>query len=150
MKVTIRGAVEAEAQQLSEIALAAKKYWDYPEAYFRLWRDALKITPEFIANNDVWAAVHRGKILGFAAISIDKSVAELEHMWVLPKYTGKGIGKQLMNTVIEYCGDAGIRTLRIESDPNARGFYEKMGARLTGFVEAKPRPRKLPVLELEF
>ena len=70
-------------------------------------------------------------------------------MWVIPKHMKKGIGKILMKTVIGYCEGSGIESLRIESDPNARGFYEKMGARLVDYVESKPEPRKLPVLKLE-
>ena len=149
MRISIRRAGEAEAGQLSEISLAAKKYWDYPEPFFEHWNDDLKISPEFISNNNVWVAVHNNEILGFTAISIKDAVAELEHMWVTPEYMKKGIGKTLMKTVIEYCEDAGMESLRIESDPNARVFYEKMGARLVGYVESKPAPRKLPVLKLE-
>ena len=149
MNIKIRRAGEAEAKQLSEISFAAKKHWDYPETFFKHWNDALKISPEFIATNNVWVAVHNNERLGFAAISIKKTVAELEHMWVIPKYMRKGIGETLMKTVIEYCKDAGLESLRIESDPNARVFYEKMGARLIGYVESKPAPRKLPVLKLE-
>jgi len=149
MKISIRRAREAEAEQLSGISFAAKKYWNYPESFFEQWTDALKISPEFIAGNNVWVAVRNDEICGFAAISIRETVADLEHMWVVPKYIKQGIGKHLMKTVIEYCEDAGMESLRIESDPHARVFYEKMGARLVGYVDSKPKPRKLPVLRLE-
>ena len=149
MKINIRMACETEAEKLSEISFAAKKHWDYPESFFEQWNDALIISPEFIASNNVWVAVHNNEIFGFAAISTKETIAELEHMWVIPKHMKKGVGKHLMNTVIEYCKDVGMTCLRIESDPNARVFYEKMGASLEGYVESKPNPRKLPVLKLE-
>ncbi len=149
MKIRIRMADEAEAEQLSAISLAAKKYWGYPESFFDHWNDVLKISPEFIANNNVWVAVHNNEILGFSAISIKGTIAELEHMWVIPEHMKKGIGKRLMKAVIEYCKNAGMSYLRIESDPNACVFYEKMGARLIDYVESRPEPRKLPVLKLE-
>ena len=149
MKVSIRRASKAEAEQLSGIALAAKKHWDYPEPWFELWSDMLKITPEFISNNNVWVATYNNQAVGFAAISMNETVAELEHMWVIPKYMGQGVGKNLMTKVMQYCIHAGMKSLRIESDPNARAFYEKMGARFTGYVESIPKPRKLPVLVIE-
>jgi len=149
MKIRIRMADEAEVEQLSEISLAAKKYWNYPETFFDHWNDVLKISREFIASNNVWVAVHNDEILGFAAISTNEEIVELEHMWVIPKHIKKGVGKRLMKTVIEYCKNSGKAYLRIESDPNAQVFYEKMGAKLIGYVESKPEPRKLPVLKLE-
>ena len=149
MEISIRRASKTEAEQLSGIALAAKKNWNYPEPWFKLWGDMLKITPEFILNNNVWVADHNNQIVGFAAISINESVAELEHMWIIPKHMRKGVGENLIKKVIEYCQFNGIEKLRIESDPNAQIFYEKMGAKLIGYVESKPKPRKLPVLELE-
>jgi hypothetical protein len=42
----------------------------------------------------------------------------------------------------------GVERLRIASDPNALGFYEKMGARRIGDVPATPAGRTLPLLEL--
>jgi hypothetical protein len=40
--------------------------------------------------------------------------------------------------------------LRIESDPNAQSFYEKIGARKVGEVhsEVDSQPRVLPVMEI--
>ena len=147
--IRIRMAEEAEAEQLSDIAFAAKKYWGYPASFFEHWQDVLRISPAFITNNNVWVAVCNNEILGFAAISIKETIAELEHMWVMPEHMKKGVGKALIEAIIKYCEAAGIESLTIESDPNARGFYEKMGAQLTGYIESKPEPRKLPVLKLE-
>jgi len=149
MKVRIRKASKTEASQLSEIALAAKKHWNYPELWFELWGDVLEITPKFILNNNVWVADHNDQIVGFAAISMNETIAELEHMWIVPKHMGKGVGENLIRKVIEYCKCTGVESLRIASDPNAQIFYEKMGAKLIGYVESKPKPRKLPVLEMK-
>jgi len=149
IEVSIRKASRADAKQLSGIALAAKRHWNYPEPWFKLWGDVLKITPEFIQNNNVWVADHNNQIVGFAAISINKSIADLEHIWIIPEHMRKGVGENLINKVIEYCQFNSIEKLRIESDPNSRIFYEKMGAKLIGYVESKPKPRTLPVLEIE-
>jgi len=110
----------------------------------------LEVSAEFIRNNKVWVATNDSQILGFIAISVNDQFAELEHMWVLPKFINKKIGKALFKHVVSYCKSNAVCTLRIESDPNAKAFYEKMGAHHIGFVDSIPKPRKLPVLELMF
>ncbi len=44
---------------------------------------------------------------------------------------------------------SGGATLRIASDPNAEGFYLKMGARRVGETPSQPEGRALPLLLLE-
>jgi hypothetical protein len=39
-----------------------------------------------------------------------------------------------------------IARLKIVSDPNAEGFYLRMGAQRVGWVAAQPRGRRLPLL----
>lgn len=148
MDTKVLEATPADAAQLSEIALAAKKYCQYPDSWYDKWGDMFIVSPEFIKSNIVRVAMIGNDIVGFIAISTDDFVAELEHMWVLPKYMNQGIGSSLFSVVVDYCKYNGIRKLRIESDPNAKIFYEKMGAKHIGYVESLPRPRELPVLEL--
>jgi len=143
---TIRKANDDEAEKLTEIAIASKKYWNYPESWFEEWSDVLNISPETIHNLDIWVAENDSSPFGFVGISVSDSVAELEHLWVHPDYMSQGTGKSLFKKVIDYCQCNGVKKIRIESDPNAQGFYEKMGAHQVGFVESKPKPRKLPVL----
>ena len=61
----------------------------------------------------------------------------------------QGIGTMLMNQAIEFCRLNNMRALRIESDPNAKTFYEKLGAKHIGYIDSVPKPRKLPVLIIE-
>ena len=149
MTINIRKAHKSEEPQLSKIAYSAKKHWGYPEQWMALWADGLVITPEFIANNNVWVATESKQIVGFAAICIKDSMAELEHLWVEPNHMRKGIGEKLFKNVLDYCGLKCIGKLRMESDPNARAFYEKMGAKFVGYIDSIPKPRKLPVYVLE-
>jgi GNAT superfamily N-acetyltransferase len=149
MNFTIREAQENDAGQLSEIALEAKRFWDYPDDWLKLWADIFTITPEFIRKHKVLVAADNSSLLGFIAISINAENAEVEHMWVLPEYVKNGIGKNLLNEVIKLCRSNHIKKIIIESDPNAKGFYEKMGAKHIGYVDSIPKPRKLPVLEID-
>ncbi|NOX43120.1 MAG: GNAT family N-acetyltransferase [Gammaproteobacteria bacterium] len=152
--MNICDATPKDAQTLTDIAFLAKAHWSYPKKWLTLWRESLTVTPEYISLNEVWIAQADSVIAGFIAISIDKNsidknVANLEHLWVKPSDMKKGIGKKLLLFTIAKCRKKGISLLRIESDPNAKMFYEKFGGKLVGMVKSCPSPRVLPVLEID-
>jgi GNAT superfamily N-acetyltransferase len=147
----IRRATSDQAETLTEIAHAAKRHWGYPEAWVQLWSPSLTITPEFIEGNETYVAWIDEEPAGFCAISQESEWASLEHLWVRPAYIGKGVGATLFNYILARCRELGVRVLKIESDPNAQGFYERMGAKKVGEVvgEVEGQPRKLPLLEVK-
>jgi len=149
MDIAIRRARGDEAEALTRVAHAAKRYWGYPEAYIQLWKDDLTVTPDFVERQAVFCAVQDAKILGFYALSGEGKTYELEHLWVEPEYIGTGIGAQLLAHAARTIRAAGGTTLRIASDPHAEGFYRRMGARRVGEVASKPEGRTLPLLVLE-
>jgi len=124
MDVVIRRAVAADAPALTRVAHAAKRYWRYPEAWIRLWRDALTVTARLVEHHPVFCAVDGARVRGFYALSGSSATRELEHFWVDPALIGRG------------------------SDPSAAGFYLRMGARRVGEWPSTPRGRSLPLLEL--
>ena len=146
MNVHIRRALPAEAGLLTEIAHAAKRHWGYPENWIREWISDLTITPEFIAANEMYVAVSREEILGCCAIAFSESLVELEHMWIRPEHMGNGVARALFMYVKERAASLEISALQISSDPNAEGFYKRMGATRIGEVrsEIEGQPRILP------
>lgn len=139
-----------QAETLSRIAFAAKRHWSYPERWIQQWSPILTITPEFIEKNETYVAYLEKMPVGFYAISIQGERASTEHLWVLPEYIGKGVGAELFNHMISRCRKLDTKILEIESDPNAQGFYEHMGAKRVGEVvgEVDGQPRVLPLLEI--
>jgi GNAT superfamily N-acetyltransferase len=126
--ITIREALPHQATALSSIALKAKGYWGYSSEQLDLWREAfLTISPEYIQANRVWVAAVEQQLVGFAAIEQHGEEAMLDHLWVLPDYIGKGIGKRLFRHVA-----AMIHSFVFTSDPHADDFYQKMGAQKIG------------------
>ena len=126
----------AEADTLTAIAHAAKRHWGYPEKWIDNWRPDLTITPDLIANSEVFVAVIGGRIAGCCALMMSDSLAELEHMWIDPQHMGKGVGRALFEHARTRAGELGISTLELSADPNAEGFYERMGATRIGEVRA--------------
>ena len=146
----IKRAAPDLADTLTKIAFAAKRQWGYPERWIEIWSPLLTVSAEFIERHDTFVAYQAGRPVGFYAVSLEKKVARLEHLWVLPDSLGKGIGRQLFLHALTRCKEVGARTLEIESDPHAQGFYEKMGACRIGEVRTAVggEARSLPLLEI--
>jgi len=137
-----------DAARLSEIALAAKRHWGYPERWLESWRDVLTVQPEFIASHETYAAVVDGRPVGFYALGRKGERLDLLHMWVLPDAMGRGVGRSLFFHALECAKALGFFELEIESDPNAEAFYERMGAHRAGssIREVEGQCRALPIL----
>jgi Acetyltransferase (GNAT) family. len=151
MATKIRKANPDEAARLTEIAHDAKRYWGYPEHWIKYWQADLAVSPEFIANNDVYAAEQEGELMGFYALIVRKNKAELDHMWVAPKHVGSGVGKELFIHAMQRAAGQNVPEVQISSDPHAEGFYQKMGATRIGEVasEIDGEPRLLPRLRVD-
>ena len=143
----IRRAVAADAEALTVIAHAAKRHWRYPEAWIALWRGDLTLTPQFIERYPVYCAVEADTVVAVSALVFAAADCELEHFWVAPTRMGTGLGRALFAHAVERCRGIGARRLWINADPNAEGFYERMGARRVGEVPSTPAGRMLPRLE---
>ena len=148
--MTIRSASPEDAATLTTIALDAKRYWGYPEHWIKHWESDLTITSDFIRDNHVYVAEEDGEIRGFYALCVTGDKAELEHMWVTPAAIGTGIGKDLFLDAMERAAKLNVDAVEISSDPNAAGFYKRMGATQIGEVDAsvEGQPRKIPRLKI--
>jgi N-acetylglutamate synthase-like GNAT family acetyltransferase len=144
----IRRAAVADAGALTALAHAAKRHWRYPEEWIALWRRDLTFAPELIERFPVYVAEEGGAIAGVYALVFAAADCELEHFWVAPTRMGAGIGRALLAHAVERCRAIGARRLWITADPNAEGFYARMGARRVGEVPSTPAGRTLPRLEL--
>ncbi|HZI88560.1 MAG TPA: GNAT family N-acetyltransferase [Pyrinomonadaceae bacterium] len=147
----IREALKDEAAVLSRIALDAKRHWGCPEDWIQYWSDDLTISPEFISQNQVFVAECENEIIGFYALVAAGRHAELEHMWVAPKHIGTGVGKELFIHAMQIAAGDNVSEVELSADPNAEGFYQKMGARRIGEVtsEVMGETRQLPRLTID-
>jgi N-acetylglutamate synthase-like GNAT family acetyltransferase len=149
--VNIRKASTEDAPVLTRIAHDAKRHWGYPEHWIKHWENDLTISPDFVASNQVYVAESEGDLLGFYALIIRNDKAELDHLWVAPKHIGTGIGKELFIHAMQRAAGRNVSEVEILSDPNAEGFYRKMGAHRSGETvsEIEGQPRALPRLTID-
>jgi GNAT superfamily N-acetyltransferase len=147
----IRPASADEATSLTKMALDAKRHWGYPEHWIKHWESDLTISSDFIRDNHVYVAEENGEVRGFYALCVTGDKAELEHMWVTPALIGTGVGKELFLDAMERAAKLNVGVVEISSDPNAAGFYKRMGATQIGEVDSPidGQDRKLPRLKIE-
>ena len=83
------------------------------------------------------------EIVGSCAIVRNDSRAELEHM-------GAGVGRALLLHAKERAAKLKASALELSADPNAEGFYQRMGATRIGEVrsEIEGQPRVLPRMRI--
>jgi len=147
--MTILRAKPEDAESLTQIAHAAKRHWGYPENWIAAWRDILTMRPEFIAGNISFCAIEEDRPVGFYVLTSEDDGVHLDHLWILPRAMGRGIGRALFEHAVEKAKAAGYSSIKIEADPNAEGFYKRMGAVRVGqsIGEVCGQRRELPLLE---
>jgi GNAT superfamily N-acetyltransferase len=151
LSVEIRRATPGDAETLTGISLAAKRYWGYPERWISQWKEALTITPDFVRRNEVYAATSDKEIIGFYALTGRGRRIELGHLWVSPGHIGTGVGRTLFDHAVRTAASHGAELLSVEADPNAEGFYRRMGARRVGETSYRinDQRRVLPLLVVD-
>ncbi|HMR98830.1 MAG TPA: GNAT family N-acetyltransferase [Anaerolineales bacterium] len=146
----IRNVRADEYKLLSELAISAKRHWGYPEQWMEIWAPQLTFTPEYFEAHEGWAAVDGEKPVAFYTLEDKNGIAWLENLWVSPEYIGRGVGKELFHHAVTLARQRGYKSLQLEADPNATGFYERMGMMKIGgrHSEVDGLPRILPIMEM--
>ena len=82
MSVGIRRATPADAEELTDVAFAAKRCWDYPESWIELWAGELRVDPDYVTSHRVFVASDGKRILGWTAVAKDDGELWLDYCWV--------------------------------------------------------------------
>jgi ribosomal protein S18 acetylase RimI-like enzyme len=140
-----------EAGPLTQIALAAKRHWGYPERWMEIWTPQLTFDATYFETNESWAAVLDDKPIGFYTLLDHNGTGWIDNLWVVPEYIGQGVGKSLFVHALAMARQRGYKILQLEADPNTVGFYEKMGMYRIGErqSEVDGMPRSMPILEMK-
>lgn len=147
----IRPALLCDVEPLSQLAIASKQYWGYDAAFMERCRPALRVTPELLQREQFFVLQNQDHIVGFCSL-LDRSstTAELTNLFIAPHAIRSGHGKRLWHHAIETARSQLFEELMIKSDPNAAGFYQAMGAELTGEICSSVVPGyTLPLLRFK-
>ena len=147
--VTLRRARPDEAGVLSDLAIAAKGFWGYDQAFIESCRAELTLRPEDVARRNVVVAEVGGVVVGFYSVDGDPPVGELGNLWVRPGEIGTGLGRVMWRDAMATAAAAGFEYLEIGAEPNAEGFYRRMGAERVGEQPSGSVPgRMLPLMRV--
>ena len=151
MSERIRRARPDEAAALTALATRAKAHWGYDAAFMERVRDAMSLSPADVEADGVWVLEDgAGRMLGFHRV-IAGDPAEIEDLWVDPDAMGAGHGRRLFEHAVGVATSTGASAIELDADPNARGFYERMGMAQVGETPSNLLPgRTLPRMRLEF
>lgn len=150
MSIQVRTAVGDDANAASTVARRAKAAWNYPPAWLDEWRDALTLTSEYLTTHKSFVAVQGNEVVGVCVLEIHDSSASLEHVWIAPECQRRGVGRRLVATALDVAARLGLSRVEVDADPNAEGFYARLGARRLGAIPAPmpgARDRMLPRMQ---
>ncbi len=110
------------------------------------WRPVLTLREDYIATSPLFVLEREGRILGFYGLSGSAPVVRLAHLYVDPDKLRLSIGKALWLHAVQTARDLGYAELQITADPNAEGFFVKMGAQRISKTRSPVEGEELPVL----
>lgn len=153
----IQRAEPADHELLTTISFRSKSHWAYPEHYLQIWKNELTITPEYIERNEVFVCKLQGTAVAYYSLvelAEELTLAKvtlaaglwLDHMFVLPEYIGQGLGRSLFLHCRNRLSARGASCLHILADPNAEGFYLKMGCQHCSLYPSSIPGRDTPYL----
>jgi 8-oxo-dGTP diphosphatase len=90
------------------------------------------------ADQALCVAVDNGQIVGFSTVALDPrgQVAEIDQVFVHPRYRRWGIGTQLIKTCVTFGETGGVRAVQARVPVSNPGWtvYLKAGFRISGFT----------------
>ena len=121
-QVTIRPITSALAEELKAL---------YKDAGW--WDPSYDLNPGFlnyiVKNSAVFAgAFYKKKLIGMGrALSDLVSDAYIQDVTVLKDYRGKGIGKIIIQTLVEELKKKGVDWIGLVAEPGTSAFYKELG-----------------------
>jgi GNAT superfamily N-acetyltransferase len=147
--LTLRIPRPDETTALSELCMRSKAVWGYDKEFMKACRDELTITPDMLNSSHLQVAESNGCVIGVAQVTLEPDFAELSKLFVEPTRLRCGAGRRLFDWAMRTAREAGAPNLVIGADPQAAGFYRRMGAIDAGTVPSGSIPgRRLPLLKL--
>jgi GNAT superfamily N-acetyltransferase len=151
MSPLLRRAKPEEAAFLTALALRSKAHWGYDAEFMAGAARELILSSESIGRDEVWVIeTSDGTVLGYYRV-LRGEPPVLEDLWVEPHRIGTGLGRILWEHAVGVARSTGASYMDLVADPNAVGFYERMGAVHLGEIASAIRPgRMLPRMRFRF
>lgn len=119
-----------DLDKVNELLYLSKSYWGYDNEFMEKFMKEYKITKSYIKKEQTFIIINQNDIIGFYSFS--NNYLELDNLFLHPNYIGTGKGKEVWKLCLETARKNKIKKFSIMSDPNAEGFYLKMGCQKIG------------------
>ncbi|MFG2603154.1 GNAT family N-acetyltransferase [Streptomyces sp. NPDC048514] len=131
--IRIRRATGMDAEGLTALVQESQAY----RGQYASVIAGYQVTAAYIERHQVFAAVDTaGQLVGFYSLILDP--AELDLAFVSDEAQGMGVGKLLMEHMLDQAQSADLAHVRVVSNPPAERFYLRMGAKRVGVVAPTP------------
>ncbi len=148
-KLCIRPARADEAEILTGLSLRSKAFWGYDASFLARCRAVMTVKARSIDTYPHYVAELDGRIAGFYGFEPEAAGVGLDYLFVETDLVGRGVGRALWRHAVDTARGLGHPALIVVSDPNAEGFYLKMGCRRIGTRPSElENGRQLPLLRL--
>ncbi len=132
---------------MTDVVRRSKAHWGYPPEFMAHFWSGLAIRQAHLALGRYVVALRGGRIIGIAG----RRGRALDDLFIAPEAIGGGVGRILLRWALDDARGDGLVLLLVDSDPDAVGFYRRMGGRPVG-ATSSPWPgdpaRRLPRLRL--
>jgi GNAT superfamily N-acetyltransferase len=146
MSVRIRAVERGEGERLRGIAIAAKGHWGYDLDRVRQWGATGDYSDQALRQKEIYVAQVGKDAIGWAGLIPNGEVCWLDDLWVHPIWMGHGTGSRLFRHAADRAKALGASRMEWEAEPNALGFYEKMGGRYLRESEPNQWGRVLSIM----
>jgi ribosomal protein S18 acetylase RimI-like enzyme len=136
-----RIATASDLGAIETVVRAAAMVWEEDRPFLEAHPDAIVVPVELVNRGQVRVAVQSDAVVGFSSYVIgDATTWEVEDLFVRPDLMRRGIGRRLLDEMIATAAEAGCTRLEVAANPQALGFYEKLGFVAVGVVPTRFRP----------
>jgi ribosomal protein S18 acetylase RimI-like enzyme len=157
-QVSVVGVDGSNWEVYREVRLAMLR--DAPRAFWTTYEDAASRSDEqwqhLVSGSDTWLALRDGRPVGsVAAVQLPerpRNECVLVGMWVDPGERGQGVGRRLVQTVLDHAADHGRARVILEvahENAPAVALYRSLGFVPTGRTGAMPHDPSITEFEME-
>lgn len=131
--LTIRRAAARDADRLTSLVQGSGAY----RGAYASMVSGYRVTAEYVTRHRVFTAVDAAdRALGFYSLVLEPP--ELDLMFVADGARGSGVGRLLVEHMLDQAQEAGLGEVRVVSHPPAERFYRRLGAERVGAVAPSP------------
>jgi len=136
-----RTATTADLEGIEAVLCRSGMFWEEDRPFLEAHPDAIVVPADLVNRGQVRVAVESGSVVGFSSYVVTgTSTWEVEDLFVHPERMGLGVGRRLVEEMVDAATAAGCLRLEVTANPGAAGFYEKVGFVRDGLVPTRFRP----------